>query len=60
MNLYAAYGHTITFDANENTINVININSQTELYTDLSLLTCDKKIGTDAVNFFMNMGIINR
>lgn len=37
-----------------------NFNEKTaELYTDLSLLTCDKKIGTDAVNFFMNMGIAN-
>lgn len=37
-----------------------NFNEKTaELYTDLSLITCDKKIGTDAVNFFMNMAIAN-
>lgn len=37
-----------------------NFNEKTaELYTDLSLLTSNKMIGRDAVNFFKNMAIAN-
>ncbi len=37
-----------------------NFNEKTaELYTDLSLLTCNDKIGMDAVNFFKNMAVAN-
>lgn len=37
-----------------------NFNEKTaEMYTDLALLTCNEKIGMDAVKFFKNMAVAN-